>query len=75
MPLQTITAFQDHGVVAQTLTQDVDAARATMARLAQAGINLRAVTDQLKVDGVKLFTESYNQMIQKTGEKTARLVA
>src|SRR2546430_6062685 len=45
MPDETIRAFQDHGKVAETLTQDVDAARKLVLDLREAGIDYDDVTE------------------------------
>src|SRR5690348_13496344 len=75
MPPATIQAFQDHGVAERTLdTGDAyAAAHETMRRLAEAGIDMRQVTKQLEIEGVKTFADSYHQMIDRTGDKIARL--
>jgi transaldolase len=75
MPPQTITAFQDHGEAALTLESGIPEAHKTLDRLAAAGIDMAAVTRQLELEGVKSFTDSYNKLIQSTGEKIARLAA
>ena len=73
MPPQTIVAFQEHGEVKDTLSDDLPGMRAFMERLDAVGIDIAAVTRQLELEGVKSFADSYNELIEKTGEKTARL--
>ena len=75
IPPATIQAFQDHGVAARTLDGDDVAAAAheTMRRLADAGVDMRQVTKQLEIEGVKTFADAYHQMIDRTGDKIARL--
>src|SRR5690242_3704376 len=75
MPPATIQAFQDHGVAERTLDSGdaFAAAHETMRRLADAGIEMRQVTKQLEIEGVKTFADSYHQMIDRTGDKIARL--
>ena len=63
MPEATIAAFMDHGVVARTVDEDVEGARATIAALADAGVSLDAVTHKLEVDGVKAFSDSFDSLI------------
>jgi transaldolase len=75
MPPQTIVAFQDHGEAALTLESGIPEAHTTLDRLAAVGIDMAAVTRQLEIEGVKSFTDSYNKLIQSTGEKVARLAA
>jgi len=50
MPLETVRAFQDHGEVALTLEQGVEAAHALLEQLAAAGIRARVETEILGFD-------------------------
>jgi transaldolase len=75
MPLSTLDAFRDHGVVASTLEKDVDNAFETIRRLEKAGINFKAVTDELQVQGVKLFSDSFAKANASIKEKRDALVA
>jgi transaldolase len=63
MPVETLTAFRDHGKAGPTLEADLKGARATLALLDAAGISLRKVTDDLIVDGIKKFQEPFDKMI------------
>jgi transaldolase/glucose-6-phosphate isomerase len=63
VPPATLDAFRDHGVATVTLTQGLAEADATMQALAAAGISIDAVTDGLLVDGVRLFRESFQQLV------------
>ena len=51
IPPATFEAFRDHGRPRASLTEDVDAARDTMNRLAQVGISMEDVTDRLLAEG------------------------
>jgi transaldolase len=73
MPLATIKAFADHGVVARTVDADLDGARADWAALGELGIDLDDVTAQLQVEGVEKFAKSFHQMIQAVDEKLTRV--
>jgi transaldolase len=73
LPLATIGAFNDHGTVAATLEAGVEQAQDTLDRLAQAGIDLVAVTDQLEAEGVKSFSDSFAALLRGIEEKRARL--
>ncbi|MGZ3599964.1 MAG: bifunctional transaldolase/phosoglucose isomerase, partial [Ktedonobacterales bacterium] len=74
MPPQTIKAFQDHGEVKLTLTpENIAASQQVMDRLASVGIDMAQVTKQLEIDGVRLFVEPYNSLMQSTAAKTDRL--
>ncbi len=73
MPPQTITAFQDHGIVQVTVENDLPGMHVLMDRLAGAGIDMARVTKQLELDGVKAFAESYNNLIASTAAKVEKL--
>ena len=62
MPIETIEAFQDHGAVAETLTQGLDEAHALFGELDAAGIDYADVTDTLEREGVEKFADSFRQL-------------
>lgn len=74
MPLQTIDAFREHGKVAATLGQGLEQAREDLAAIARLGIDLDKITTDLQEQGVQLFSESFNQLLQGVGAKRALLV-
>jgi transaldolase len=67
IPPATFDAFRDHGKLRPSLTEDVEDAAKTMANLAKAGISMKEVTDKLLVDGVKLFSDAFAQLLAATG--------
>jgi transaldolase len=69
MPLATIEAFEDHGVVRRTIGHGIDEARDLLAALADAGISIDAVTDQLQADGVEAFSKSFKEIAETTARK------
>ena len=75
MPQSTLDAFREHGVVAPTLEKDVDEAFATIQRLEDAGISFKTVTDELQVEGVRLFSESFAKANESIRQKRDALVA
>ncbi len=75
MPQNTLDAFRDHGVVAATLAKGVDDARAHIRELEAVGIDFRAVTDELQVQGVKLFADSFAKARATVEEKRDRILA
>ena len=68
IPPATFDAFRDHGKLRASLTENVDAARTEMDNLAKAGISMKEVTDKLLVDGVKLFSDAFKQLLDATGK-------
>jgi transaldolase/glucose-6-phosphate isomerase len=67
IPPATFDAFRDHGKLRPSLTENVEAAAKTMVDLAKAGISMQEVTDKLLVDGVKLFSDAFTQLLAATG--------
>ena len=63
LPPATYDAFKDHGVVQATLTRDLDGAKRTLSELEGVGISLKAATDQLLADGVKIFKEAFVKLL------------
>jgi transaldolase len=74
MPEETIEAFQDHGQVAETLTQGVDEAHKLFDDLRDAGIDYDDVSDTLEREGVQKFSDSFDELLDgikaKRGELT-----
>ena len=62
MPLSTLAAFRDHGVVRATLEEDLEAARRTFFQLQELGIDMDAVTLELQEAGVKLFADACDRL-------------
>lgn len=63
MKPETINAFRDHGKVQPTLEQGLDEAKSVLERLNKLGINIKSITEQLQVDGVKSFSDSYRKLL------------
>jgi transaldolase/glucose-6-phosphate isomerase len=64
MPPATMAAFKEHGNVALTLTRDTDQAQQAISTLGSLGLDLNAITDQLEKEGVRLFIESFNALLE-----------
>jgi transaldolase len=75
MPLSTIEAFDDHGNVADTLTQDVDAAWKLLDDLKAAGVEYDDVVETLEREGVKKFADSFKELFSNIESKRDQLVA
>lgn len=74
IPPATLDSFMDHGRVAETLTKDWEEAREQIAKLAELGIDLQAVTQQLQEDGVVAFAKPFDALLQSIAEKRERLL-
>jgi transaldolase len=75
MPEETIRAFQDHGVVADTLGQGLDEARTLLADLAAAGVDYDDVTETLEREGVDKFADSFGELLDGIRTKSGSLLA
>ncbi len=73
MPFETITAFQEHGVSRETLTEGVDEARAMLDELAAAGVDYDDVTETLEREGVEKFSASFASLLSGIDAKRAVL--
>ncbi|HEY9777113.1 MAG TPA: bifunctional transaldolase/phosoglucose isomerase [Planktothrix sp.] len=63
IPPSTFDAFRDHGHVKQTLTENVGDAVKVMTDLEKTGISMKKVTDDLVVEGVKLFADAFQKLL------------
>ena len=70
LPPATLDAFRDHGKPRQSLTEDLDGARKTMSDLAAVGISMKDVTDKLTADGVKLFADAFDTLLETVEKNT-----
>ena len=70
IPPATLDAFRDHGHARLSLTEDVDAAKETMETLAKVGISIDQVTSKLTEDGVRLFEEAFDKLLQAVEKST-----
>jgi transaldolase len=73
LPQPTLAAFRDHGRARRTLDGDVEGSRATLAALAEAGIDLDAVTRRLEDEGVAAFAKSYDVLLAGIARKCEAL--
>lgn len=75
LPMETLEIFRDHGKVAHTIDKDLNEAKNVLAGLAEVGVDLDAITEQLQKDGVKAFVDSLDQLLaalEKTMKGRAR---
>ena len=71
IPPATFDAYREHGHPHPTLEQGVDEARATLDNLAKAGVSLKAATNQLTEEGVKLFSEAFDKLLAAVEKRRA----
>lgn len=73
MPSKTIEAFLDHGVTSRTVDSGYAEAHKVMSDLAAAGIDFKAVTDQLEAEGIASFVKSFESLLDGVAKKQAVL--
>jgi transaldolase len=76
MPLETLSAFREHGHVRRTVDMDMAAAHQVIRRFEAAGFSLADVTAQVLKEGVEKFNHSLDQLLKlidaRRGESTLR---
>lgn len=73
LPLPTVNDVLETGTIAETLASDVDEAQAQITALAEQGVSYSAVTDQLLVEGVAKFTDSWDALMARIDAKVSAL--
>jgi transaldolase len=73
LPPSTIQAFLDHGTVALTLESDLDQARDQLDQLAQVGMDLDSVTQELLDEGVEKFARPFESLMDTLTEEIERI--
>ncbi|WP_184546622.1 transaldolase [Mucilaginibacter sp. FT3.2] len=64
VPLETVDAFRDHGIAANTLELGLAEATATLAKLKDLGIDLDAITQQLEDEGIEKFNKPFEKLLK-----------
>jgi transaldolase/glucose-6-phosphate isomerase len=64
IPPATYDAYKDHGRPRPTIEENLAEAEQVLATFEKKGFSLKAITDQLTVDGVKSFSESFVSLMQ-----------
>jgi transaldolase len=78
VPDATLDAFRDTLAPAPdrlTVLDDLERARADLAALADAGVDLDKITTRLERDGVTQFKNAYTEMLQAIAQKRQRIAA
>jgi len=73
VPLETIEAFRDHGLLADTLGQDLDKATDTLNRLKAAGIDIDKITQQLEDEGIEKFNKPFEKLLQAIEDQKSKV--
>ncbi|MEO6547831.1 MAG: transaldolase [Ferruginibacter sp.] len=64
IPMDTLEAFRDHGVAANTLENDLQHATEVMDKIKKAGINIDKITQQLEDEGIDKFNKPYDKLME-----------
>lgn len=73
LPDATLAAFEDHGAVARTIDSEVEESAAVIERLADLGIDVEAVADQLETEGVGSFAKSFEDVLVTLAERAGSI--
>lgn len=75
MPLETIDAYRLHGDPAPRLEESVEESRRVLGRLAEVGLDLAAIAQQMEDEGVRKFADSFDRLmatLQQARDAVAR---
>jgi transaldolase/glucose-6-phosphate isomerase len=75
VPPATYTAIRDHGRAELTIEENLDESRRVVARLAELGIDLKAVTEKLQRDGLDAFVKSFDTLLESIEAKRDALIS
>ncbi len=73
VPLETIEAFRDHGIAANTLEEGLDKATETLNRLKKAGIDIDKITQQLEDEGIEKFNKPFEKLLQAIEDQKSKV--
>lgn len=63
LPMETLLAYRDHGEPAARLEQNINESQHILNGLADIGLDLNAITDQLEEEGVQKFITAYTALL------------
>ena len=73
LPEATLAAYSDHGNPGSDLTSGLGEAQSQIKALAEAGVSLNEITDNLLTAGVETFADSYASLLKRIEEKLQAL--
>jgi len=73
VPLETIEAFRDHGIAANTLEEGLAEATATLDKLKAAGIDIDKLTQQLEDEGIEKFNKPFEKLLQAIEDQKSKV--
>ena len=66
--VETLDAYRDHGDPKARIEDDVEEARALLARLQQLGISIDDVAQHLETEGIEKFTTPFDNLLGALGK-------
>src|ERR1700704_338160 len=64
VPPATLAAFREHGEVRRSLDENLDIAKRQLKLLAEIGVDLDQVTNELELEGGEAFTKAFEKLLQ-----------
>ncbi len=75
MPPATLDAWRDHGTPEAGLERNLQTAAAVLGQIATAGVSIEKITEDLIEDGVKKFSDSFDQLLEAIQQKSRALAS
>ncbi len=75
IPPATLDAFRDHGEARASLESGIEEAKGVMAQLEAGGVSIDKITSDLVTQGVKLFAEPFDKLLNTVDPKCKLPVA
>ena len=72
IPVETLSAYRDHGIPQARLEHDVEGAAGILDRLPELGIRIDDVTQQLEDEGVEKFNKPFDKLLEHLAQRSAR---
>ncbi len=73
VPLETIEAFRDHGIAANTLEEGLDKATEVLEKLKAADIDIDNITQQLEDEGIDKFNKPFEKLLKAIEDQKAKV--
>jgi len=69
LPLKTLKAYQDHGLPAVRLEDELEQSEAVLKQIAQLGIDMETVAQQLEEEGLEKFIKPFDVLLETLESK------
>lgn len=69
LPLDLLTTYRNYGDPAVRLENNIEAARNSLAKLTDFGLDLNAIAEQLEKEGVQKFSSAYNTLLESLRQR------